>query len=163
MFAALASFRSTPARYARFYSSTLKSASAEFDQEAIASKLGFSIRTPGILQQALTHKSFKHDTVPSNERLEYLGQRVLTLLVTEHQATNASNAEQLKAAVDEKLDHDRLKSKLETLGLDKGLQYHLPKEGSKVPAKAMTAFVGAIYQDNGMEATRKFVKKYLLN
>ncbi|MDN5599390.1 MAG: ribonuclease III, partial [Brachybacterium sp.] len=47
---------------------------------------GADLRESGLLELALTHRSFsyEHDLLPHNERLEFLGDAVLQLAVTEH-------------------------------------------------------------------------------
>ena len=41
--------------------------------EVFKSRLGVDLKSEGILEQALTHKSYKHGTVPTNVRLELIG------------------------------------------------------------------------------------------
>ncbi len=50
-----------------------------FDLQAFQSRLGHRFQTPQLLQQALTHRSFSAD---HNERLEFLGDAVLSLTVS---------------------------------------------------------------------------------
>src|SRR5688572_15508160 len=47
-------------------------------------RLGHAFRDRGLLVQALTHSSGKSETAPSNERLEFLGDSVLGLVVARH-------------------------------------------------------------------------------
>jgi ribonuclease-3 len=47
-------------------------------------RLGYTFKSEKLLIEALTHSSAKDDKNPSNERLEFLGDSVLGLVVTEH-------------------------------------------------------------------------------
>ncbi len=51
---------------------------------ALAARLGHAFRDPGLLERALTHRSAAgRSGLASNERLEFLGDRVLGLLIAE--------------------------------------------------------------------------------
>ncbi|KAF7722763.1 hypothetical protein EC973_002717 [Apophysomyces ossiformis] len=135
--------------------------------EQIAQKLNLTFRTEGIFQRALTHKSFKHGKVPTNERLEEIGQRALAQMLTdaavESHGTNVE-ADVLKTFVQQRMASETLQSRFDALGLHEGCQYDLPpgKVGPVVKAKAVKAVVGAVYHDQGWNATKEFVKKHLL-
>ncbi|KAG2222667.1 hypothetical protein INT45_013481 [Circinella minor] len=137
-----------------------KAASPEFNVESASQRLGVSFTTPNILQRALTHKSFKHANEPTNERLEALGGRVISLFATEKAFQN--NAIDIAEEVNEKINPTQLANVFDTLNLESGLQYHL-RDGatSNVKANAYKAIVGAIYHDKGFSAAREFVQKHL--
>lgn len=98
-----------------------KAASPSFNAEAVSQQLGVSFKTPNILQRALTHKSYEHGSVPSNERLAYLGARVLQLSACESGLTSSS----LQDHVQEHTNLDRLAKKFDGLNLADGMQYHV--------------------------------------
>lgn len=102
-----------------------KAASPSFNAEALSQQLGVSFKTPNILQRALTHKSFEHGTVPSNERLAYLGARVLQLSACENSLTSSSSS--FKDHVSEQISLERLAKKFDGLNLTDGMQYHVVK------------------------------------
>ncbi|KAJ8658113.1 hypothetical protein O0I10_006120 [Lichtheimia ornata] len=137
-----------------------KAASPSFNAEAVSQQLGVSFKTPNILQRALTHKSYEHGSVPSNERLAYLGARVLQLSACESGLTSSS----LQDHVQEHTNLDRLAKKFDGLNLADGMQYHVP--GSSMPPKikatAVNAVIGAVYHDQGYAAAQEFVKKHVL-
>ena len=54
---------------------------AEFS--AFQGRLGHTFRDPDLLTRALTHSSLSSDTRPDNQRLEFLGDRVLGLVIAE--------------------------------------------------------------------------------
>ncbi|KAI9264270.1 ribonuclease III domain-containing protein [Phascolomyces articulosus] len=147
-----------------FHSSAItrveKKASPEFSAESVSQRLGVSFITPDILQRALTHKSFKHGSIPTNERLTALGGRVISLFATEKAFQN--NAEDIAQQVGEHTNQIQLASVFDTLNLEPGLQYDL-RDGAttKVKADAYRAVVGAIYHDKGFSTAREFVQKHL--
>jgi ribonuclease-3 len=57
------------------------------DSSALEKKLGNKFKNPDLLKEALTHRSYLNENpkwpLPHNERLEYLGDAVLELLVSE--------------------------------------------------------------------------------
>ncbi|KAI8147656.1 ribonuclease III domain-containing protein [Fennellomyces sp. T-0311] len=137
-----------------------KAVSAEFNVDSASQRLGVSFTTPDILQRALTHKSFEHGQVPSNERLQYLGNRVLGLFATE--TAVKSNASDVEEQVRQQISADNLAIKFDALNLEPGLQYHLSDGATaKIKAGAYKAVVGAVYHDQGFSAARQFVQKHL--
>ncbi|KAI9476301.1 MAG: ribonuclease III domain-containing protein [Benjaminiella poitrasii] len=138
-----------------------KSMSPSFDVNAAAEKLNIS---PNTLTQALTHKSYKHGKEPSNERLHYLGRRCLEFFATESNMKTAQNVQQLEEASKRIFKDGHLESKFDALGLEAGLQCHLPTDDTVTPAvklKAMEAIVGAVYHEQGLKAAKEFVKKHV--
>ena len=59
----------------------MTSSAAAHDLSALQVRLGYAFRQVGLLLQAVTHRSFSAD---HNERLEFLGDRVLNLMAAEH-------------------------------------------------------------------------------
>jgi len=53
------------------------------DLIAFCTRIGHDFSRPGLLQQAVTHASFSSPTRPDNQRLEFLGDRVLGLVMAE--------------------------------------------------------------------------------
>lgn len=76
------------------------------------------------MTQALTHKSFKHGKVPSNERLQYVGRRSLEYFALEANLEKKS-VEELKNAVVSVSEQTHLAAKFDALGLEGGVQCHL--------------------------------------
>ncbi|KAI9312348.1 ribonuclease-III-like-domain-containing protein [Dichotomocladium elegans] len=141
-----------------------KAVSSSFNAENAAQQLGISFQTPHILQQALTHKSFEHGSVPSNERLAQLGSRVIQLFATESVTSSTTNASSsLEEQVKNKTSLEVLSRNFDDLKLSDGLQFELPSESAstKVKATAFNAVVGAVYHDQGFSKARDFVKKHL--
>lgn len=132
---------------------------------------GYTFTHPALLKEALTHPSFtaEHD-VPHYERLEYLGDAVLDLLVSELLFTRFPEEKEgalakRRAAL---VCGSTLAEVAVTIGLDQHLQLGGGEEGSggrTNPANlenALEAVLGAIYLDGGIEPARAFVEQYFV-
>ncbi len=144
------------------------------DPIAFESTLGIAFNNKDLLVQALTHRSYLNENpgfrLGHNERLEYLGDAVLELVVTadlfarfpdkpEGELTSIRaalvNAEILAGiAADMKMGDYLLLSRGEKKDTGRARHYIL--------ANAFEAFVGALYLDSGYVACDDFIKKYLL-
>jgi len=139
-------------------------------------RLGFKFKREDLLKQAVVHRSYlnEHPTfgLPHNERLEFLGDAVLEIVVTEYlyfhfpetpegELTNwrASlvNAKMLAEIAHEVGLEDYLYlSRGESKDKDsKARQYIL--------ANAIEALIGAIYLDRGMRAAKRFIKENIIS
>ncbi|KAI9359831.1 ribonuclease-III-like-domain-containing protein [Pilaira anomala] len=138
-----------------------KAASASFNTKSVAEQLNLS---PNVLTQALTHKSFKHGKVPSNERLQYVGHRSLEFFALEASLNNKTGVESLKKAIVNVVEPAHLAAKFDALGLEAGIQCHLPQDvvTPSVKSKTLEAIVGAVYHERGLNAAKEFVKKHVL-
>lgn len=135
--------------------------------------LGFEFKNQEFLHQALTHRSYLNENpewkLDHNERLEFLGDAVLELVVTDHlyhhytlpegELTNLRAAivrGEMLARVAEELALDRymLMSRGERKDTGKARQYIL--------ANAIEAVIGALYLDQGYEAARHFIDRVLI-
>lgn len=129
--------------------------------------LGYTFRQPALLTEALTHPSLvKGKGERGYERLEFLGDRVLGLII----------AEMLLAAFPGEMEGEIAKRhaalvRRETLAQvaeNLGIPSHLrvpPGDTScaaseSVLADACEAVIGALYQDGGLDAARPFVQRY---
>ncbi len=122
----------------------------------------------GLLVRALTHASIADTRQSSNERLEFLGDAVLGMLVCEHvfrvyPQLLEGDMTKIKSAVVSRrtcavvADHLGLS---ELLRLGKGMQV---REGlpSSVSAAVLESVIGAVYLEGGLEATRAFLMSEL--
>lgn len=147
--------------------------SKEKDFDQLQKRIGITFKNTDLLTQAVVHRSYLNEhpnfRLSHNERLEFLGDAVLELVVTEFlydkypnpegELTNwrASlvNAKMLSTlANDLELESFLFLSKGETKDVGKARQYIL--------ANAVEALIGAIYLDRGITAARRFIKKHLL-
>jgi ribonuclease-3 len=137
---------------------------------ALAAKLGVQPRRPALLRQALTHKSAEQElNLPANERLEFLGDAVLDLVLAEHLFhTHPDLAEgdltKVKAvAVSEPV----LAEVARELGvglfllLARGEEQSGGRDRSSILADAMEAIFAAVYLDRGLRAARDLVLRLL--
>ncbi|NMC87269.1 MAG: ribonuclease III [Candidatus Moranbacteria bacterium] len=136
--------------------------------EALAKKIGVKFKNIELLKQAVTHRSYLNENrsykLDHNERLEFLGDAVLELIVTEHLYKNYDNPEgeltswrsalvngEMLASIATEIDVEKylLMSRGEAKDTGRARQYLL--------ANAMEAIIGAIYLDQGYDAAKKFV------
>lgn len=137
--------------------------------------LGVTFQNTDTLRQALVHRSYlnEHPDFPlgHNERLEFLGDAVLELVVTENLYENYENPEgeltNWRAAL---VNSDMLSELCSELEVDQYL--HLSKGESKdknskarkyILANAFEAIIGAIYLDRGWDGAKKFVTSFVLS
>jgi len=137
---------------------------------ALVERLGIPI-DPELLVLALTHRSFAYESggLPTNERLEFLGDSVLGLVVTErlyrdHPDLAEGSLAKMRAAcvsqralaeVARELDLGPFillgKGEIATIGLDK----------DSILCDALEAVLGAMYLSNGIDATRAAIERLL--
>ena len=144
--------------------------------ENLAKKLGIKFNNNGLLKQALTHRSYLNENrgkkMEHNERLEFLGDAVLELVVTEYLYQNYSNQEGELTNWRAALVNGEMLSKIskdlgveEFLLMSKGEAKDTGRARQYLLANAFEAIVGAIYLDQekqGFAQARKFIEKNLL-
>ncbi len=137
-------------------------------------QLGLKFKNKNLLTQAFAHRSYLNENpdfdLDHNERLEFLGDAVIELIVTEElykkypekpegELTNwraaLVNAKML-TRVAEKLGFN------DFLLLSKGEAKEGGKARQYILANTFEALVGAIYLDSGYEKSADFIKKYLI-
>ena len=132
----------------------------------LQTRIGYRFKDLTRLDEALTHASV--DRV-NNERLEFLGDSVLELIVSEYLYRQYPDIDegtltQLKIM---SVNNVHLQSVALNLGLDeqlfigKGL-YNVENRGVKMYADVVEALIGAIYIDGGLRPARKFIDKYVI-
>src|SRR5437764_9029458 len=130
--------------------------------------IGYRFIKPDLLRAALTHTSGADTRLASNERLEFLGDAVLGLVVCEQlflrfPEYQEGDLTKVKSAVVSRRTCARI-SKLLNLGdflfLGKGMHFQsvIP---SNLLADVYESLVGAIYLDGGLEPAKEFILKYL--
>ncbi|MBU4421364.1 ribonuclease III [Patescibacteria group bacterium] len=144
------------------------------DVSELAKKLGVKFKDIDFLTTAVAHRSYlnEHPKFPlgHNERLEFLGDAVIELIVTEYLFKNFPNPEgdltNWRASL---VNANTLGDLCRDLGVD---DYMLLSRGETkdkdskarlyILANAFEAVVGAIYLDQGYKVAEKFLKKCLL-
>ncbi len=123
-----------------------------------------------IYQTAFTHTSYANEhRVKSYERLEYLGDAVLELIMSEYLYLNTEEEEgqmtKLRAhyVCENALYEYSLKLGLnEYLLLGKGESENGGKVRKAIVADIFEAFTGALFLDKGIETVKKFIYKYII-
>ncbi|MCC7016491.1 MAG: ribonuclease III [Rhodospirillales bacterium] len=148
----------------KFRTGSKRATRAKPAEDSLEQRIGRRFRDPGLLRLALTH-SGAAGGLESNERLEFLGDRVLGLIVADMlyerfpDEMEASLARRFVAAV----RRETLTEIAESLQLERGLK--LAREDSEARsrgragmlANACEALIGAIFLDGGLKAAEAFV------
>ncbi|MGH7158157.1 MAG: ribonuclease III [Candidatus Saccharimonadales bacterium] len=142
-------------------------------QHFAQSVLGVSFGNPGLLITAFTHRSYlnehKKSAFEHNERLEFLGDAVLELIVTEYLYSNFSEPEGIltnwrsSLVRTESISAAAARSGFEPLlRLSKGEKRGTERARAQILANAYEAVVGALYLDKGYEPAKEFIAKSLI-
>jgi ribonuclease-3 len=131
-------------------------------------RIGYKFRDPLLLAEALTHPSVGHETQRDhldNQRLEFLGDAVLQLVITErlfrHFDEEAEGS--LTKLRSRLVSRDTLKSYALAIELGgylvmgRGEDASGGRERTSTLGDAFEALIGAIYLDSGLEEARKFI------
>lgn len=137
----------------------------------LAERLGHAFAAPDLLGQALAHRSWcsEHGGAASNERLEYLGDAVLGLIVAEHTfRTHAELSDGMLSKVRASVVNARVLAESaiglgipDHLRLGKGEDASGGRQKESILADAMEAVIGAVYLDGGMDSARELVLSLL--
>lgn len=145
------------------------------DLSDLEQTLGVTFLNKDTLQQALVHRSYLNEhpdfRLGHNERLEFLGDAVLELVVTEHLYLNYENPEgeltNWRAALVNAEMLAELCQKLEIepyLHLSRGESKDANSKARKyILANAFEAIIGAIYLDQGWVGAKKFIDERVLS
>ncbi len=134
--------------------------------------LNYKFKNSELLRQSLIHKSF--DNINNNEKLEFLGDRVLGLIISKKLIEIYPHEKE--GIIDKK--YANLVNKKTCLDIAKKLTIKkfmllgsshksLPRSADKIMSDCLEALIGAIYLDGGLKSAEKFVlnfwKQYLEN
>jgi ribonuclease-3 len=136
-------------------------------------RTGFPFRNAALLKQAFTHTSYVNEQrgarISDNERLEFLGDAVLQLTVSEYLYRKypqrpEGELTRLRAGIVCEPSLVRFAEALEfgqVVLLGKGEELTGGRTRPSLLADAFEAFVGALYLDQGLEAVRQFLDRHL--
>jgi ribonuclease-3 len=132
-----------------------------------AARLGHRFEKPDLLQRALTHASISSPTRPDNQRLEFLGDRVLGLVMAEAllradpAATEGKLAPRFNALVRKETCADVAQDLAlgEALRLGRSEMVSGGRRKSALLADALEAVIAAVYLDGGFEAAERVILK----
>lgn len=141
----------------------------EFEQHT-----GITFKNKNILQQAFIHRSYINENprtnLHHNERLEFLGDAVLELVVTEFLYTKYPNHNEgdltaYRSALVNAVTLGEVATELsfnDMMRLSKGEAKDLTRARSSILADAYEAYIGAVYLDQGYDTTRDFIVRTVL-
>lgn len=147
--------------------------SGSADYESLYVALGHRFDDPALLTHALTHRSWcaEHPDDPSNERLEFLGDSVLGLTITEklfHDAPDMSEGGMAKARA-EVVSAPSLAAAAREVGVGEHLRLGRGEASSggadkeSILADALEAIIAAVSLDAGQPAAAQMVRRLLDN
>jgi ribonuclease-3 len=139
------------------------------EQAELAAALGVDL-DPGLLRRALTHRSYAYENggLPHNERLEFLGDAVLGIVITEHlfrahPDLPEGKLAKLRASVVNMRALATLARSIGPHGLGAYLLLGRGEEGTggrdkaSILADTLEAVFGAVYLDHGIDGSRKVI------
>ncbi len=144
--------------------------------DRLQADIAYSFRQRSLLELALTHSSLAYErqlsrtTQDDNERLEFLGDAVLGLVVTEHlyhayPDFNEGDLTQLRAQLVSRKHLGRVARKLalgEALRLGKGEERNGGRRKPAILSNALEALIAAIFLDGGLAPAAEFVRQHVL-
>ena len=128
----------------------------------LMSVLGYKFQDLTLLRTALTHKSASSE---HNERLEFLGDALLNLYVTEYlynrfDSLDEGKLTQFKATI---VSRENLNKIAQSIGLSNFIQTGKGEglEGNSIAGNAVEALIGAVFLDSNYSKTNRFLNKLL--
>lgn len=144
------------------------------DFSKLEKKIGIKFKDKDLLKQSMVHRSYLNEnsknSSESNERLEFLGDAVLEIVVTDYLYKNYNNPEGELTNWRASLVNSKMLAKVaEKVGLEEFLflsrgesRDRKTKARQYILADAMEALIGSIYLDQGLKASDKFIKEHIL-
>ncbi len=144
--------------------------------EKLEGVINYQFKKPELLRQAMTHRSYLNEhpefNFGHNERLEFLGDAVLEIVVTEHlfnafpQTPEGDLTDWRASLVNAKMLASIAKNLAveENLYLSKGEAKDANSKARQyILANAMEALIGAIYLDGGLDSAKKFINQFVIS
>ena len=137
--------------------------------------IGYRFQNITLLQNALSHSSYAneryHDSLMSNERLEFLGDSILGMVVADYLYRNFPDRPEgeLTRMRADMVCETALATVADKLNLGQHLLLgHGEEQGGgrmrpSTLADAVESVIAACYRDGGMEAARKFIERFILS
>ena len=144
------------------------------DFKELQKKLGIKFKNEDLLRQAFVHRSYLNENpafeLGHNERLEFLGDAVLELVVTEYLYKNYPDLAEgemtnLRAALVNAQMLSQISDRLgfnEYLYLSRGEAKETGRGRQYILANTFESFVGSLYMDLGYDASKKFIYENLI-
>lgn len=143
--------------------------SSKIHEKALQQRIGYTFSDAGVLRRALTHGSVGDGKrVPDNERMEFLGDRVLGLIVAHllfadpSQASEGKMARHLNLLVKKEAcaKAARAAGLGEALYMSKSEERNGGRDKTSILGDACEAVLAALYLDGGMDAAKAFFDKF---
>lgn len=143
--------------------------------KALQEKIGYHFQNIGLLEHALTHSSYANEHrsagITSNERLEFLGDSVLGMVVAEHLFAKHPNMPEgeLTRARAALVCESSLYEVAHVLGLGRCLRLGKGEDAGggrtrpSILADATEAMLAAVYLDGGIEAVKMIIRTFILD
>jgi ribonuclease-3 len=138
--------------------------------EELEARIGHAFADRDLLERALTHSSVGQGAkkVRDNERLEFLGDRVLNLVVAEHiaEALPEASEGELSKLMARLVNYHACAEAARAAGLDAALRVDASatkvgvRKNDRVLGDACEALIAALYREGGLEAARGFVTTF---
>ncbi len=147
---------------------TIQEGPVQIDVEAVQEILGYSFSDPSLLILGLTHRSFTRfdpHHAPSNERLEFLGDSVLGLVISEQLFRDSpeSHEGELTKTKARLVNEITLAAMARRIGLHRHLRLSPEEDRSggrdrpSIVSDGFESVIAAIYLDGGFEAARRVI------
>lgn len=138
-----------------------------------AKKLGLNFKNQSLIEQVFIHRSYinehKSSGLSHNERLEFLGDAVLELAVTEHLFNKFDRPEgEMTAWRSALVKGESLSTEAKNIGMEEYLKVsrgeakNSGKARDLILANTFEALLGAIYLDLGYDTAKNFVEKHII-
>lgn len=142
--------------------------------KTLEEKLGYTFQNPALLENALTHSSCANESkgrYTSNERLEFLGDSVLGMVVADHLFRVCGDMPEgdltrTRAALVREENLVEVAQKLDLgsyLRLGKGEELCGGRQRPSIQADAVEAVLAAVYLDGGIGSARKIIHRFILD
>jgi ribonuclease-3 len=150
-----------------FFKQLFKEQSGESFKKQLKNVLGFSPGNLSLYKTALTHRSVREGADENNERLEYLGDAVLSALIADYLFKRYPYKEEgfLTEMRSKMVNRQQLNEIAVRMGLKKITLYNKMDSSLKVSqifGNTLEALVGAVYLDRGYRKTSKWVTEYII-
>ena len=137
------------------------------DIKSLEKALGYTFKNPKLITEALTHKSYKQ--AYDNERLEFLGDAVLDLVVGEYlykkfPTSNEGKLSKIRASLVNEDGFNKLAKFLnlgEHIYLSNAEEKNGGREKASLLSNAFEAVMGAIYLESGLEKVKEIALSLL--
>ena len=144
-----------------------RAAATPLSTQALREALGNPVLDPGLLERALTHRSYAYENggLPTNERLEFLGDSVLGVVVTEtlytsHPDLSEGRLANLRAAVVNARALAEVARQIDLgkhIKLGRGEESTGGRDKASILSDTVEAVIGAIHMSGGIDASADVV------